>query len=107
MQGYVKLTLSLLGRKAIDARDDNGLAAWKGAHLLLAHALESAAARAIAHPVPFTRCVQLPVAALFGAGDLYAVPIETYVPPANAPRTIVRDQRVFKHMGTLTRNGSW
>ena len=47
------------------------------------------------------------VDALFGAGDLYTVPIETYVPPANAPPTVVRDQRVFKHMGTLTRSGRW
>ena len=27
--------------------------------------------------------------------------------PPNAPPTIYRDQRVFKHMGTLTRSGKW
>ena len=45
--------------------------------------------------------------ALFGAEDLYVPPRETYVAPAGAPPTIVRDQRVFKHMGTLTRVGAW
>ena len=45
--------------------------------------------------------------ALFGAGDLYFEPVETYTPPPNAPPTIFRDQRVFKHMGTLTRSGQW
>ena len=43
--------------------------------------------------------------ALRNAADLYVVPIETYVPPPNAPTTIYRDQRVFKHMGTLSRQG--
>jgi len=45
--------------------------------------------------------------ALFGAGDLYTPPVEVYVPPVGAPPTIVRDQRVFKHMGTLSRAGHW
>ena len=45
--------------------------------------------------------------ALVGQADLCVPPIETYVPPANAPPTIYRDQRVFKHMGTLTRAGKW
>jgi len=47
------------------------------------------------------------VDALFGAGDLYTPPLETYVAPVGAPPTISRDQRVFKHMGTLTRSGNW
>jgi len=45
--------------------------------------------------------------ALFGSGDLFVEPIEMYVAPSNAPPTIYRDQRVFKHMGTLTRSGHW
>jgi hypothetical protein len=45
--------------------------------------------------------------ALFGAGELYIEPIDTYVAPPGAPPTIYRDQRVFKHMGTLTRAGHW
>ena len=45
--------------------------------------------------------------ALFGAGELYIEPIDTYVAPPGAPPTIYRDQRVFKHMGTLTRAGQW
>jgi len=45
--------------------------------------------------------------ALFGAGDLYTEPVEVYVAPSNAPPTIYRDQRVFKHMGTLTKAGHW
>ena len=45
--------------------------------------------------------------ALFGAGELYTEPVECYVAPPNAPPTIYRDQRVFKHMGTLTRSGKW
>ena len=45
--------------------------------------------------------------ALFGAGELYTEPVECYVAPPNAPPTIYRDQRVFKHMGTLTRAGKW
>ena len=44
---------------------------------------------------------------LYGAGELYVEPVETYVAPPNAPPTIYRDQRVFKHMGTLTRAGQW
>jgi len=47
------------------------------------------------------------VEALFGAGDLYTVPIDSYVAPVGAPPTISRDQRVFKHMGTLSRLGKW
>lgn len=46
-------------------------------------------------------------APLFGAGDLYTEPPDTYVAPPGAPPTIYRDQRVFKHMGTLTRAGKW
>mmetsp|Transcript_6518 Transcript_6518/g.13482 ORF Transcript_6518/g.13482 Transcript_6518/m.13482 type:complete len:173 (-) Transcript_6518:341-859(-) len=45
--------------------------------------------------------------ALFGAGDLYTPPVEVYMAPPGAPPTIIRDQRVFKHMGTLTRAGHW
>ena len=45
--------------------------------------------------------------ALFGTADLYIPPFESYVPPVGAPPTISRDQRVFKHMGTLTRSGKW
>merc|ERR1719231_94374 len=47
------------------------------------------------------------VDALFGAGDLYHPPLESYVAPVGAPPTISRDQRVFKHMGTLSRSGKW
>ena len=39
--------------------------------------------------------------------ELYVEPVETYVAPPAAPPTIYRDQRVFKHMGTLTRAGKW
>ena len=45
--------------------------------------------------------------ALFGVSELYTEPIEVYVAPKDAPPTIYRDQRVFKHMGTLTRSGKW
>ena len=45
--------------------------------------------------------------ALFGDGELYVEPVDIYRPPAGAPPTIYRDQRVFKHMGTLTRAGQW
>ena len=45
--------------------------------------------------------------ALFGTADLYVPPVETYVAPPNAPPTIYRDQRVYKHMGTLSRLGTW
>ena len=61
------LTLALVGRQSVDARDDNGLAAWKATHLMLAHTLEGAASRGLPHPVPFTQCLQLPIAALRGA----------------------------------------
>ena len=61
------LTLALVGRQSMDARDDNGLAAWKATHLMLAHTLEGAASRGLPHSVPFTHCVQLPIAALRGA----------------------------------------
>ena len=45
--------------------------------------------------------------ALLGAEGLPVAPIECYVAPPDAPPTIYRDQRVFKHMGTLTRAGNW
>jgi len=47
------------------------------------------------------------VDALFGASDLYTPPLETYVAPPGAPPTIYGDQRIFKHMGTLSRKGTW
>ena len=43
--------------------------------------------------------------ALIGSEDLCDAPREVYVAPADAPPTIYRDQRVFKHMGTLSRQG--
>ena len=45
--------------------------------------------------------------ALFGSGDLYAPPRPSYTLPQDAPPTVIRDMRVFKHMGTLTRSGQW
>ena len=57
--------------------------------------------------LPFAREGKAMAPALFGAGDLYTPPVEVYVPPVGAPPTIVRDQRVFKHMGTLSRAGHW
>jgi len=47
------------------------------------------------------------VPALFGTDQLYFEPVDTYVAPPGAPPTIYRDQRVFKHMGTLSRAGNW
>lgn len=47
------------------------------------------------------------VDALFGQSELCTPPIESYVAPLGAPPTACRDQRVFKHMGTLTRSGRW
>jgi hypothetical protein len=44
---------------------------------------------------------------LMGTSDLYFEPREVYVAPPNAGPTIYRDQRVFKHMGTLTRQGKF
>jgi hypothetical protein len=44
---------------------------------------------------------------LFGAQDLYNPPRETFVEPRGAMPTVVRDMRVFKHMGTLTKDGQW
>ena len=44
---------------------------------------------------------------LYGTDQLYFEPVETYVAPPQAPPTIYRDQRVFKHMGTLARSGKW
>jgi hypothetical protein len=45
--------------------------------------------------------------ALRGADELYFEPRDVYVAPPNAGPTIYRDQRVFKHMGTLTKLGQW
>ena len=45
------------------------------------------------------------VNALYGTEELYFEPVETYVAAPDAPPTIYRDQRLFKHMGTLTRQG--
>ena len=45
--------------------------------------------------------------ALIGSEDLCDAPREVYVAPPDAPPTIYRDQRVSKHMGTLTRAGKW
>eukprot|EP00322_Chrysochromulina_rotalis_P020817 CAMPEP_0115854728 /NCGR_PEP_ID=MMETSP0287-20121206/14176_1 /TAXON_ID=412157 /ORGANISM="Chrysochromulina rotalis, Strain UIO044" /LENGTH=179 /DNA_ID=CAMNT_0003308859 /DNA_START=26 /DNA_END=565 /DNA_ORIENTATION=+ len=47
------------------------------------------------------------VAPFFGSGDMYTPPIESYVIPSGAPPTMQRDQRVFKHVGTLSRSGKW
>ena len=47
------------------------------------------------------------VEALYGAQDLYVPPRETFVEPKGAMPTVVRDMRVFKHMGTLTKAGEW
>jgi len=45
--------------------------------------------------------------ALYGAQDLYQPPREVFVEPKGAMPTVVRDMRVFKHMGTLTKAGQW
>ena len=45
--------------------------------------------------------------ALAGQSELYTPPLASYVAPPGAPDTIYRDQRVSKHMGTLTRSGRW
>ncbi len=45
--------------------------------------------------------------ALFGSDDLYMPPRKSLGVPSEAPPTYVRDSRVFKHMGTLTRSGNW
>lgn len=47
------------------------------------------------------------VEALYGAQDLYTPPREVFVEPKGAMPTVVRDMRVYKHMGTLTREGQW
>ncbi|KAL1510683.1 hypothetical protein AB1Y20_006979 [Prymnesium parvum] len=47
------------------------------------------------------------VDALFGAKELYRPPREVYVEPKGAPPTAVRDMRVYKHMGTLSKAGQW
>mgnify|MGYP004394255927 CR=1 FL=1 len=44
---------------------------------------------------------------LFGSGSLDVAPRDTFVAPSDAPPTVIRDMRVFKHMGTLTRSGNW
>jgi len=45
--------------------------------------------------------------ALYGAQDLYQPPRDVFVEPKGAMPTVVRDMRVFKHMGTLTKAGQW
>ena len=44
---------------------------------------------------------------LFGTEELYFPPREVFVEPKGSLPTISRDQRVFKHMGTLTKAGQW
>ena len=61
------LTVALFGRGGLSVRADGGLAAWKAAHLFFIHTLEVSASRGLGHAVPFTRCMQLPVASLCGA----------------------------------------
>ena len=57
----------LLGREAAEARDDGGLAAWLGTHLLVASSLHAARSggRLLRHAT-HTHCVQLPVSCVRG-----------------------------------------
>ena len=79
------LTPLLLGRDAIEARDDGGLSACLGAHLLLTRTLHTASVRGMRGVLPshpLTVCVQLPIASVRGATFLFeealmeGVPIE-------------------------------
>ena len=45
--------------------------------------------------------------ALYGESELYTAPRPRFVEPPGAPPTVVRDMRVFKHMGTLSKSGHW
>ena len=44
---------------------------------------------------------------LIGSEFLYFEPREELVVPPGAPPTFSRDQRLFKHVGSLTRQGRW
>ena len=59
----------LLSRDAGEARDDGGLSAWSGAHLVFAGALQAARTkgRLLGRTLPFTHCVQLPITSVRGA----------------------------------------
>ena len=57
----------ILGRAALDARDDGGLTAMHGVHLMLASALHASPARRVSNGLAFTQCVQLPIACVRGA----------------------------------------